>query len=907
LLPLILNISIAKIVFKLLSVPVRFCLFVIFFQLFLLHCEAQEDSLSKNNSDTVLLNPLPSQKPDKTFADTSVTQDSLLKISKPKKKEALEDKVIYTAEDSMIISISGKIMHLYGKANVKYTDIELNADYILLDMANKEVFAKGRKDTSGVVIGSPVFKQGSEEIESDSMRYNFDSKKGIIFNIITKQGEGYFQSERTKREANENIDAIHNKYTTCDLKHPHFYLAMSKALVIPQDKIVTGPAYMVVADIPLPLFVPFGFFPNTTKSASGILMPTYENGGDRGFGLRDGGWYQVMGEYADLIVKGSLYSRGSWGINPQLRYKYKYHYSGNFAFQYNVNKKNDDISYTPLKDYSVIWSHSQDAKANPNQNFSASVRFSSRENDRRNSYETQNYTESTRSSSINYTRSFPKSGANLSISGSATQNSQSKNTSVNLPTGSFNLATKYPFRKEGGAGKYKWYENISVGYRSVFDNRISTIDSLLFKPETLKNMQNGFKQDIPVALSLKIGKLLTISPSLTYTGMIYSKYVNKHYEYPTDSTFKAVFDTVQEWKYLQAVNPSISIGIAPKIYGMYVSKKEDSYIMAVRHMMTPSASFSFTPDMPINPNYVDSIYHRVNDTLVVGEEYSKYKGIYGIPSSNRKQGSFRFSLNNNLEMKVRPKNDTTGVPKKVVILDNLNFSSGYNPFKETNKWDDVSFTTGTKIFNNKMDIRINGRLSPYALNDTADVVSRDFYYEKSGQLFRLTNISVTSGFSLRSEQGNKKDGNKETNTNVPQNIQNDALINDPDQMDFIPGTSQTGKYVDFSVPWSANISYSWSYSKPGRHVNISHTININGDFSLTPKWKVGYTTNYDLYAKKISFSTFSFVRDLHCWQMAFTVVPFGPRASYSFRINAKSSLLQDLKYEQKPNTWYNNF
>jgi lipopolysaccharide assembly outer membrane protein LptD (OstA) len=820
----------------------------------------------------------------------------------------LEDKVLYSAEDSMIISVSGKLLYLYGKASVKYTDVELTADYILLDLANKEVFARGTTDSSGTTTGSPAFKQGKEPIESDSMRYNFNSKKGIIFNIITKEGEGTFHSEKTKREENEEINAIHNKYTTCDAKHPHFYLAMSKALVIPEDKIVTGPAYLVVADVPLPLFIPFGFFPNTTKSASGILIPTYENGGEKGFGLRDGGWYQVLGEYADLVIRGNVYSRKSWGINPTLTYTWKYHFGGKFAFSYNENKRYDDPTYISKKDYSVNWNHSQDSKANPNQNISANVRFSSRENDRRNSYETSQYMESNTSSSISYSRSFPKSGANLSISANGTQNKQTRKTDISFPTGSFNLGTKYPFRKKEGSGKYKWYENISIGYRSIFDNNVNTYDSLLFTQQTLNKLQNGFKHDIPVALSLKIGKLITISPSLTYTGMVYSKHIDKRYEFPTDSTFKAVYDTVQEWSYIHAINPSASLSISPKIYGMYVSKKEGSYIVAVRHVLSPSVSVSFTPDMrKVNPNYYDTLFYTTKkDTVEKFEIYSRYRNEkYGVPSAYGKSGGLRFTLNNNLEMKVMPKNDTTGKPKKVVLLDNLNFSTGYNPFKDSIRWDNVSFSTGTKLFKNKIDIRVNGGLSPYALNDSTGIITNTFYLDKTGKFLRLTNVSVSSGISLRSDQGKKGD-KKSTQNRTPNDQQNDALLNN-DNMDIVPGTSTSGQYVDFDIPWSANMRYGWSYNKSGLKSNVSHTISIDGDFSLTPKWKVGFSTGYDLVAKKVTFTTLNFYRDLHCWEMSFSVVPFGQRASYSFRINAKSSLLQDLKYEEKPNTWYDNF
>jgi hypothetical protein len=905
--PLILNIFSAKIVFKLLSVSFKLFLFVILciFNSLLLNAAGSNAISDTNNIESAVDKIIILS--DSTLSDSLLITDSTSIVIKAKKKDVLEDKVTYSAEDSMIISITGQILYLYGNANVKYTDIELTSNYIMLDLSRKEVFAKGLTDTAGNVSGTPVFKQGSESFESDSMKYNFDTKKGIIYNIITKQGEGYFHSEKTKRLANEHIHAMKNKYTTCDAKHPHFYLALNKALVIPEDKIVSGSAYLVVQDVPLPLFIPFGFFPNTTRRSSGILIPTYENDATRGVGLRQGGWYQVLNDYADLTVLVNYYSRGSWGLNSTLTYRWKYHFGGSFTFDYNLNKLNDEVGSMPLKDYAIRWNHSQDSKSSPNQSFSAGVNFSSRENDRRNSYSYQEYTQNTTNSSINYSRNWPKSGANLSLSASATQNKATNITNVNLPTGSFNIGTKYPFRKEGGSGKYKWYENISISYRSQFRNDVTTYDSLLFKNEVFSKMENGFKHEIPVAVNFKIGKMITLGPSFTYTGMAYSRHINKTVEYVND-TIHEYFDTIPSLAYIHAINPSAGISFTPKIYGMFVSKRDDSYIKAVRHVMSPSASFSFTPDMrEVNPNYYD-VFHFTNDTgaLIYNEVYSEYnKEPYGVPSSYGKSGSLRLALNNNLEMKVMPKNDTTGKPKKVVLLDNLNFASGYNPFRETFKWDPVSFSTGTRIFKNKLDIRVNGSLDPYAIDSVGRRIDK-YYNHKSGLLFRLTNISVSSGFTLQSEQGKKgKSDTADDETEQPKE-ENDARIDESNEMDFVPGTT-SGGYVDFDIPWSLRVSYSWSYSKSGLEKSVSHTVNFSGDLNITKNWKIGFSSGYDIKEKDMIFTSLNFYRDLHCWEMSFGVVPFGERRSYSFNIHAKSSLLQDLKYDLKPNTWYDKF
>jgi len=815
---------------------------------------------------------------------------------------------MYSAEDSMIISITGQILHLYGNANVKYTDVELTSEYIILDLAKKEVFAKGLLDTSGVVSGSPVFAQGSESFESDSMKYNFDTKKGIIYNIITKQGEGYFHSEMTKRLPNEHIHAVRNKYTTCDAKHPHFYLALNKAIVIPDDKIISGSAYMVMMDVPLPLIIPFGFFPNSTKRSSGVIIPTYENHSKKGMGLRDGGWYQVINDYADLTILGNYYSRGSWGLNNRLSYLWKYHFGGNFVFNYNIYKLNDDVEVAPETDYSLQWSHRQDQKSNPNQNFSASVDFSSRRNDLRNSYSYSQVTQSRSSSSINYSRNWPKSAANFSLSASAVQNKSTNITDVNFPSGSFNVGTKYPFRSESSSGKYKWYENISIAYNSQFRNDVSSYDSLLFKEEIFDKMDNGFKQEIPIGVNFKLGKMITLGPSFTYTSMVYSRRIDKLWEYDkVNDTLVATYDTVPGFYYLQAIAPSAGINFTPKIYGMFVSTRDGSYVKAVRHVMSPSASFSYTPDMrKVNPNYFDSLFYDKNDTLkgVLKEVYSPYDGIYGVPytpSSVGHTGSIRLGLNNNIEMKVMPKNDTTGKPKKVVLLDQLNFSSGYNPFKDSLRWDDVSFSTGTKLFNNKLNIQVNGRLDPYAIDTVGRKINK-FYYNETGKLFRLTGVSVSSGYTLQSKQGKKGQG---AETDASQQ-ETDANIDNYNDMDLVPGLN-SGDYVDYDIPWSVAFQYAWSYGKTGLVKSITNRLNFNGDFSITKNWKIGFNSGYDFELKKMIMSSLSFHRDLHCWEMSFSVVPFGTYRSYSFNIRAKASLLQDLKYDIRHNPWYDKF
>ncbi len=914
-------IIIAKIVFKSLSVSVRIVLFLTFHFAIVHNIGAQADSVGTDRNDTIIQSlhtPEPynsdstgiqsdsSSMSINTVGD-SLAADSLSYKAKPR-EGALEDKVIYTADDSMKISLRDETMYLYGNANVKYLDIELAADYIELNYAKEEVFAKGRIDTSGQVTGKPVFNQGSQSFEADSIKYNFGNENGIIYHILTQQGEGYLHSDKSKRHSNEHIHAYGNKYTTCDAEHPHFYLALSKAIIIPEDKIVAGPCYLVVEDVPIRILgLPFGFFPNTTRRTSGILFPSFGEERTRGFFLRDLGWYQVLGDYADFRLLGDFYSKGSWGVESSLSYKWRYHFAGNFSFNYNLNKNVDDIAVPISKDYRLRWSHRQDGKANPTQSFSANVSFSSSKFEKNNSYNPEDYLKSNTNSSISFSKNW--TGVHLAISANASQNSQKESVNMNLPTGSFSIDPIYPFKNKSGSEKYRWYEKINIKYTSKFDNQIYTYDSLLFTQQNMDTMKYGFQHDVPLAINFKIGKLITITPSMGYKGIVYSGHTVMDSVIYNEETggVEEFSHHEKETSYAQAINPSIGMNIAPKLYGMFISKKDNSYLEAVRHVISPSAGFSYTPDMKkINKNYYDSLFY-INEEGI--ETYHKLfnpfanEVISQPPSSNGRSGSLRLSLNNNLEMKVRPKNDTADESQKVVILENLNFSTGYSPWAESYKWQDVSMNTGTKLFKKKVSIQVNGSFSPYALDSAGRRM--DVYYHKTRggiNFLRLTRVTISSGFSLKSKAGDNDDKSESDQTETENNFEDDFSR---DNMDFTP-SSYTGNYVDFKIPWSMKVNYSWSWSRPGRTTSRSHTAQVSGDFSLTPKWKIGGNIRYDIEAKKITGTNLSIYRDLHCWQMTFTVVPFGYKASYSFTIQAKSSLLQDLKYEKKPN-WYDNF
>ncbi len=831
-----------------------------------------------------------------------VTEDTTIEAAaKKKKKSPIESEVLYQSRDSFKISIAEQKVYLYGEAKVNYQNIELTADYIVFDMTNNVVMATSLSDTMGKPTGKPVFTQGTETFQSDTLRYNFETQKGVIKYVFTQQGEGYLHSKQTKRLADGHINLKDGKYTTCDAEHPHFYIGLTKAIAIPEKKIISGPAYLVIEDVPLPLVLPFGFFPNTKERSSGLIIPTYGYEQRRGLYLRNGGWYFAINDYLDLSLMGDVYSHGTWGISASSKYVKRYKFTGNFSGQYYENViENETPVDTKSTDYSIRWSHTQSPKANPTRSFSASVNVSSSSYDKNHSYGFTDYVTNTKSSSITFSKKWTGTPFNLAASLNHSQNNLNNSVNMNLPKVSFNMSRIYPLRFGKSSGKFKWYENIQLSYSANFENRISAIDSTLFTEKTLHNMKNGFTHSIPVTMAnLKLFNLININPSLNYKGVLYGSHIEK--SVPDTAFFYhggksgIVVDTVRGLNYAQAVVPSISFSVNPKLYGMIQSANEESYFMALRHVMTPSISFGFTPDVSrLMPEYYRKVKYPSSVQITPEEyEYSIFEGyIYGTPMESGKSGSVSLGLNNNLEAKVRPKNDTTGTPKKIKLIENLNFAASYNPFIEDKRWSNISMTGSTRLLQNMINLRINSTFSPYAL-DSLGKESNLYLLKESKKLARLTRAGIDISMSLRSKSGGKKQEEKE----VPESRAPD-MLRDTEDEDY-------GDYVDFSVPWSLSVAYNWSYSKPGfaASKSIVSTIRLSGDVSLTKKWKIGGNTGYDFEEKKITVTNLNIHRDLHCWEMRFAIVPFGPHKHYSFTINAKSAILRDLKYDKKK-SWY---
>ncbi len=849
---------------------------------------AQElpDSVNVSGTDLELL---PDTVP---LSDMSLATDSV-SAQDTAKATVLEAPIVYNATDSIIVSLDGQKVFLYKNGVVTYQSIELKADYIELDLNSKEVYAEGIPDTAEVVQGSPVFKDGTDEFECKTLRYNFETQKGIITDVKTEQGEGYVHSERTKKIDKNAFILKNGKYTTCDADHPHFYLHMSKAKVISNKKIITGPAYMVLEDFPIYFpFIPFGFFPNSPSYSSGIIVPTYGEEQRRGFFLREGGYYWAASQYFDLTLKGEIYSKGSWGTNVQTNYKKRYKYSGRFSFNYNVNKYSEkglpDYSRSP--GFNLVWSHSQDAKANPFQTFSASVNLSTSSYDKQNSYDVRSYLTSQKSSSISYSKKWENSPFNMSANFRHSQNSSDSTMTISFPELTFSMAKIYPFRAKVRSGKLKWYEKIGFSYTANIKNSVSAKEDQILNQSLVKDWKNGWKHSIPISLpSFNLFKYINLSPSVSYSERWYTYDLNKRYYYDQVARQEYLeIDTIYGFK--RNYDYSFSLGSSTNIYGMYTFKNPNSRIKAIRHKISPSISFSYRPDFG-DPKYGfwDSYIDKDGKEVF----YNRFeKAIFGSAGQGE-SGSINFSLTNNLEAKVAAKNDTTENAekfKKVKIIDNLSMNASYNLVADSLNLSNISLRGRTTI--KGVSINMGGTLSPYMTDTTGSrLINQYVWNHKNGldKLGRLTNANLSFGMSFKSKKKDKQQGESPEGEEIPS------------------GIAEGPEYYDFNMPWDFSFNYSLSYNhaNPFKKAAINQSLNFSGRLSLTDKWNMSLTTNFDVQAGKFSFTTFNVNRSLHCWNMSFSFVPFGQRKSYSFTINASSAMLKDLKIN-KQRSWFDN-
>ena len=679
-----------------------------------------------------------------SLALDSLGMDSLA-ADTTKKKEPLDAPVIYEASDSIVFTKEG-YAHLYGEGKVNYQNIELTSAVITMNMDSSTVYATGVTDTAGVETGSPIFKDGETPYESKIMRYNFKTKKGFINSIVTQQGEGYVTSEEGKKGANDEIYMRHGKYTTCDNhEHPHFYLKLSMAKVRPKKNVVFGPAQLVVEDVPLPIAVPFGFFPFNSSYSSGFIMPTYGDEMNRGFYLRDGGYYFAISDQMDLKVLGEIFTKGSWGLSAASNYNKRYKFSGSFNASYLVTKTGEKNmpDYSVSKDFRIQWSHRQDAKANPNSSFSASVNFATSSYDRSSLsslYNPQQYSQNTKASSVSYSRNFPEIGLNISGAFNITQNTRDSSLSMTLPDVNISLNRIYPFKRKKSAGDERWYEKISLQYTGSITNSISTKDNLLFKTP-LTQWENGMQHKIPVSATFNLFKYINIVPSFNYTERWYLRKVKQSYDASPTSRDHVKRDTINGFNRLYDYN--LSLQMNTKLYGMYKPLFMKSKELQIRHVFTPTVSYTYTPDFGKSRyGYYDTYTYTDEDGEVRTVEYSPYEGaVYGYPGKNMSQ-NISFSIDNNIEMKMKSDKDTTGY-KKISLIDQLGASLSYDVANK--RWSDLSMNLRLKL-TKSYTFNMNASFATYAyqFDENGNVVVGDRTEWSYGRFGRFQGYSVHS-------------------------------------------------------------------------------------------------------------------------------------------------------------------
>lgn len=872
---------------------------------------------------------------DSLSSDSLVNADSLamdsLALDTTPKKEPLDAPVIYEASDSIVFT-KGGFAHLYGSGKVNYQNIELTSQLITMNMDSSTVFARGVADTTGVEQGTPVFKDGETPYESKMMRYNFKTKKGFINSIVTQQGDGYVTSEESKKGANDEIYMRHGKYTTCDNHdHPHFYLKLSMAKVRPKKDVVFGPAQLVVEDVPLPIAVPFGFFPFSSSYSSGFIMPTYGDEMNRGFYLRDGGYYFAISDQFDLKLLGEIYTKGSWGLSAASTYNKRYRYSGYFNASYLVTKQGEKNmpDYMVSKDFRVQWSHRQDAKANPNSTFSASVNFTTSSYDK-SSLSTlydplSSYSNNTKASSISYSRNFPEIGLNLSGTFNITQNTQDSSVNMTLPDLNITLNRIYPFKRKNSAGDQRWYEKISFQYTGALTNKVNTKDNLLFKTPFSK-WETGMRHSIPVEATFSLFKYINVTPSFQYTERWYTRKVMQHYDYTLK---EAVKDTINGFNRVYDYNMSVSMNT--KLYGMYKPLFMKSKEITIRHVVTPSVSYTYTPDFGASRfGYYENYVYTDEDGEVRMVEYSPYSGMpYGVPGQGVSQ-NISMSLKNNLEMKMASDKDTTGY-KKISLIDDLTGQLSYDIARK--RWSDLTLNARLKLTKN-YTFNMNARFKTYAykFDENGRVVESDRTEWSYGRFGRFDGYNGSLSYTLNNEtfkkwfgKGDEEDGKnkgKKEDTDSEEDEEDEELNtnqNTQPKRKTEDAKIDSDGYLAFQLPWSLSLSYSYRIQEDRtKDINIktmrypysfSHQVNISGNVKLGSRWNITYSSGYDFDTKKMSMTQMNITRDLHCFNMSCGLV-FGPFTSYNFSIRANSAMLTDaLKWDQRSNTgsavtWY---
>lgn len=885
---------------------------------------------TNNTTDTLTLDSLQlAIQKHNQIIDDSIRLDSLNR----RKSKGIDAPVEYTADDSLIYDAKTKTAHLFGSSTVKYENMDLKSEKIRMSLDSNIVHATGAiKDTATKALeGTPVFKLGQDSYESDTMAFNFKTKKGLINNVYTQQEDGFLRSERSKRDSSGVVYMEHGRYTTCDKPHPDFYIALSRGKVRPGKDVVFGPAYLVVADVPLPLAVPYGFFPFTKSYSSGFIMPTYGDEMDRGFYLRDVGYYFAISDKIDLKVLGEIYTKGSWGITLASNYNKRYRFNGSVLLSYQDSRTGDKglPDFSRQQSYKVQWSHRQDQKANPFNSLLASVNFASSSYERNNLtslYNPQSLTQSTRTSSVSWSTTFSSIGMSLSSSANLSQNMRDSSIAMTLPDLNISISRFYPFKRKHLVGDERWYEKISMSYTGRFSNSITTKEDKLFKSNLIKDWKNGFQHDIPISANFTLFNYLNVNPSFNFTDRMYSSKVRKSWN---DRTQTEETDTI--YGFNNVYNWSLNLGMSTKLYGMFIPSRKifGDKVQAIRHVITPSISFSYAPDFGSRRyGYYDYYQKTDADGNVSLVGYSPYQnGMYSVPGRGR-SGNISVDLGNNIEMKVKSDKDSTGI-KKISIIDELGLQMSYNMAAKEKPLSDLNMRIRLKWWKN-YTFNMNARFASYAY----EVDEKGIPYEGNrtewgmGRFGRFQGMSQNISYTLTPEKIKKLFGgkseetdNKQRNKDDEEGPDTDIDTNlDKDMIDAQRGakrkkggemaeTDDDG-YMPFKLPWSITFGYGitmsedrtvsrFNYNTMRYPYKFTQTLNVSGNVRLSDGWNISFSSGYDFENKALSMTTASLQRDLHCFNMSCSVV-LAPYTSYNFTFRANAATLMDaLKYDKR--------
>ena len=860
--------------------------------------------------------------------DDSIRADSINRAS----KRGIDAPVTYSANDSLVYDAMTKDAKLYGNSEVKYENMDLKSDKIRMNLDSSLVHATGSPDSTekSGIKGRPVFVMGADNYDTDTIAFNFKTKKGLVQNALTKQEDGFLRSKLSKRTATGDVYLAHGRYTTCDKEHPDFYISLSRAKVRPGKDVVFGPAYIVVADVPLPFAIPYGFFPFTKSYSSGFIMPSYGDEQNRGFYLRDGGYYFAISDKMDLKLIGEIYTKGSWGLTATSNYRKRYKYNGSFLFSYQDTRTGDKgmPDYAKQTSFKLQWSHRQDAKANPFMSLSASVNFATSSYERNNltsMYNPQSLTQSTRTSSVNWSTTFSSIGMTLSSTANLSQNMRDSTISMTLPDLNISISRFYPFRRKHAAGDERWYEKIAMSYTGQFSNSINTKENKLMHSSLIKDWRNGFQHNIPISANFTLFKYINLNPSFNFTDRMYTNKVTKSWN---ERTQTEVADTT--YGFHNVYNWNLSLSASTKIYGFWKPNRKlfGDKVQAIRHVITPTVSFSYAPDFSASRYGYYQTYQKTDaDGNVSLVQYSPYQNeLYGVPGRGR-TGSISWSFDNNIEMKVKSDKDSTGF-KKISLIDQLGWSMSYNMAAKEKPLSDLTVNLRLKWWKN-YTFNMTGVFASYAyeLDDQGKPYVGNRTYWGMGKWGRFQGMSQNISYTLTPEKikklfgGAKDDDTKKNKKSDDDEIDTDIESNVDDTMiDAQHGASKDDKggkadtdgdgYMRFSMPWSLTFGYGITMSentdinkcnyKTMRYpYKFTQTLNVSGNLRISDGWNISFSSGYDFDNHKVSMTTASLQRDLHCFNMSCSVV-LAPYASYNFTFRCNASTLTDaLKYDKR--------